>query len=110
MKAKSSFKLTEFQAEAIVEAWRANGLFGAVVDCLPRDGFYPYGIHIRAYIGEYHKQISDALWDGLYNKAKKMLMHYGIPKKRVRGMYIAARTEVERYDKRKVMEFRSKST
>ncbi len=72
--------LTKTEAGYVIDAWRAFGRFGAVADSLSdRSAYWPYGISVRVLIGSgCNPEVNDALWESQYEKAKFLLMRFGI--------------------------------
>ena len=74
-------KMTKYQAEQLIAAWRANALWGSVADVFEIDeqrGFFPYGIGVRVLLGDSNKIANNALWDSKWITAQNALMKYGI--------------------------------
>lgn len=73
-------RLTDEQAQAVVDAWRADARWGQVCDCMPEMYAKPTW-RVRVVVAARNLQANEALWDGQFSKAKFWLMRLGIGNK-----------------------------
>ena len=74
-------KLSVFAAQQVVDAWKADALWGSVQHLFPEIKFYKPMYRIRPLIAANNVQANHALWDGNYGAATGWLMKFGIAKR-----------------------------
>lgn len=74
-------KMTAFQAQEVIKAWRADALWGAVAEVFELGSqrtYFPYVIRVRVMMGKANKLANNALWDHRWASASKALQQYGL--------------------------------
>lgn len=76
-------KMSAELARALVAAWQANGICGAVVVPDGEDpGYLPQFVHVRALLAVRNVLASNALWDGMPVRAASLLERFGLSDQR----------------------------
>jgi hypothetical protein len=103
-------RFTEEQAIAFVECWKADARWGRVAYLFPDKNWFPYVIRVRVMLGQSNKLASNACWDGLFNRAKKILMVQGLAISREGGKFsnelAKTNNRIKKIDDRKIADFR----
>ena len=101
---------TEEQAIAFVECWKHDAAWGRIADVFPDKVWFPYKVRVRVMLGQSNKLASNACWDGLFNRAKKILMVQGLAISREGGIFknelCKANSRIKKIDDRKIADFR----